>query len=256
MLISDLPATGLRICDLATDERPREKLLGRGPAALSDAELIAILVGSGTRQHSAVDVARRLLFSIEHDLHELARLSAANLRQVPGLGPARSAKIIAAMELSRRRELRAPRKKITLASAEQCFRFLRPRIGDLNHEEFHLLCLDRGQRLLGAQRISVGGTTGTVADAKTIFRAALNYGSVTAVVLAHNHPSGRPEPSEADIFLTKKLVVAGRHLDVAVIDHVIVAGYRFYSFANDQRIEEVVETEKLVAEGGFVAGWT
>jgi DNA repair protein RadC len=226
-----------RICDLALDEQPREKFRDLGPGGLADAELLAILLRTGGAGQSAVALGRNILASVNHDLHELARRPWTDFTRLPGVGPVKAMQLAAAMELSRRRETMLPREKPLLTNSESCFRYLRPRLGDLSHEEFHLLCLNRANRLLGAHVISHGGTTGTVADAKRIFRTALAHGSVTSLVLAHNHPSGQAHPSAADIRLTAKLYRAARHLDLQLLDHLIVAGHRYYSFADHRQLE-------------------
>ncbi len=204
-----------------------------GARSLADAEIVAILLGSGIRGASALAVARRLLLSVDHNLDELARRQVQDLVKTAGIGRVRAIRLVAALELGRRREAAVFREKPVLANSEQCFRYLRPLLADLNYEEFHLLCLNRANRLLGSHLISRGGVTGTVADAKTIFRAALSHGSVTSLVLAHNHPSGQAFPSEADIRLTRKLVAGAQNLDLYVLDHIIVAGRQYYSFADN-----------------------
>ena len=223
--------------DLAADEQPREKLRRGGPRALTDAELVAVLLRNGLRGTSALDLARRVLRAADHDLHELAGRQVQDLVRTPGVGPVKAMQLVAAFELGRRREAVPPRDKPQLTDSRSCFRFLRPRLCDLHHEEFHLLCLNRGNRLLGAHVISRGGTTGTVADARNIFRTALQHGSVTSLVLAHNHPSGQPHPSAADVRLTAKLNRAARQLDLHLLDHIIVAGHRYYSFADHEMLK-------------------
>ncbi|TXF90994.1 DNA repair protein RadC [Neolewinella aurantiaca] len=225
-------SSALRIRDLGPGDQPREKLLAHGPRSLSDAEIIAIILGSGIPGASALDVARRLLLSVDHNLHDLARREVADFRRFKGVGKVRAIKLVAALELGRRREAALVQEKPELGNSEQCYRFLRPVLGDLPHEEFYLLVLNRANRLLGSHLISRGGVTGTVADAKTIFRAALSHGSATSLVLAHNHPSGQAFPSQADIRLTRKLRDGARNLDLYVLDHVIVAGEGYYSFAD------------------------
>ncbi|THH39846.1 RadC family protein [Neolewinella litorea] len=227
----------LQMRDLCPDEQPREKLLYHGPRSLTDAELLAILLRSGMRGVSALDLARRLLLDACHDLHDLATRQVQDLTRTPGVGKVKAMQLVAAFELGRRRESVDPRAKPLLSDSASCFRHLRPRLSDLHHEEFHILCLNRANRLLGAHTISRGGTTGTVADARTIFRTALQHGSVTSLVLAHNHPSGQLQPSAADIRLTAKLARAARSLDLHLLDHLIVAGQRYYSFADHQMLE-------------------
>ncbi|MCP9237863.1 DNA repair protein RadC [Lewinella sp. JB7] len=230
----------LRMRDLATAEQPREKLLRHGAHGLTDAEVLAILLRTGGRGISAVDLARRLLLSVDHDLHDLARRQLSDLTRIPGIGRVKAMQVVAALELGRRREVATLPDRPVLSDSTACFRYLRPRLGDLNHEEFHVLCLNRAHQLLGARVISRGGTTGTVADAKTIFRAALEFGTVTSLVLAHNHPSGQAHPSAADVRLTHKLCRAARHLDLQVLDHVIVAGRGYYSFADHQLLDQSI----------------
>ncbi|WP_232826471.1 RadC family protein [Lewinella sp. IMCC34183] len=231
------PDTCLRIRDLAAEEQPREKLRRRGPRSLTDAELLAILLRNGVRGASALDLARRLLLACDHDLHELSRRQLQDLTRTPGVGPVKAMQVVAALELGRRREASPHRDLPLLCDSGSCYRYLRPLLADLHHEEFHLLCLNRANRLLGAHVISRGGTTGTVADARTIFRTALQHGSVTSLVLAHNHPSGQAHPSAADVRLTAKLGRAARDLDLHLLDHVIVAGPRYYSFADHQLLD-------------------
>ncbi|MBC6995667.1 DNA repair protein RadC [Neolewinella lacunae] len=227
------PPAPLRIQDLAADDQPREKLARHGPSALSDAEIVAILLGSGLQGTSALTLARQLLRSVEHNLHDLARKEIADLERLPGIGPVKALRLVAALELGRRREAAWDVEKPVLGSSEQSYRYLRPLLGDLAHEEFHLLCLNRANRLLGRHLISRGGVTGTVADARTIFRAALSHGSVASLVLAHNHPSGQAYPSQADLALTRKLSAGARNLDLYVLDHLIIAGQSYYSFADE-----------------------
>lgn len=224
--------------DLAPQEQPREKLLRHGPRALTDAELVAILLRNGSRGRSVVDLARQVLLGVDHDLNELARRRISDLTTLTGLGRVKAMQLIAALELGRRREAAPPTRRPALHSSRDCFRVLRPLLEDLEYEEFHLLCLNRANELLGSHRISQGGTTGTVADAKRIFRTALtSHGAVTGLVLAHNHPSGQARPSAADLKLTAKLGRAARALDLQIMDHIIVAGRDYYSFADHQRLQ-------------------
>ena len=232
------PGAGMLIRDMGPDDRPREKLRSHGVRALSDAELVAILLGSGRTGVSALTLARQILKSVGQDLHELARRDLIAFESLRGVGEAKAMRLIASLELGRRRENAFHTSKPLLANSEQTFRYLRPLIGDLQHEEFHILCLNRAHRLLGGEKISSGGVTATVADAKQIFRKALAHAGVTSLVLAHNHPSGQATPSEADIHLTNKLARAARYLDLVVIDHIIVAGRAFYSFADAQALPD------------------
>ena len=222
----------LRIRDWAPDDRPRERLLELGPRALSDAELLAILVRTGTAKRTALDVAKEMLHASGNDLGRLARLSVPDLMRFAGMGQAKAITIAAALELGRRR--RDPREgsapdKVT--SSTDAYELLRGTLEDLPHEEFWLLLLDRANQVMGRRQVGRGGLHGTVADPKVIFRSALEH-QASGVILFHNHPSGQLRPSEADIQLTRKLVAGGRVLDIAVLDHLIIASTGFYSFAD------------------------
>lgn len=215
----------------AEDDRPREKLLLKGRAALSDAELIAILISSGNSEESAVGLSKRILSSTGNDLHALGKLSVKDLMHFKGIGEAKAISIIAALELGRRRKDTEPVKRPKVVTSQTAFELLYPFVSDLPHEEFWILMLDRSNRLLGIENVSKGGITGTVADPKVVFRAAMQNHS-TGIVLCHNHPSGNLNPSAEDIDLTKKMVAAGRILDITVMDHLIIGEREFYSFAD------------------------
>lgn len=233
-MINDTSATSsFRIKDLGLGDQPREKLLRHGPRTLSDAEMVALLLGSGTAEASALVVARRLLRSVDNNLHELARREVSDFQKLPGIGKVKAMRLVAALELGKRREASAIHQKPILANSGDTFRYLRPLLGGLPYEEFYLLCLNRANHLLGTHLISRGGVTGTVADAKTIFRAALSHATVTSLVFAHNHPSGRAVPSKADVSLTHKLFAAARQLDLYVLDHLIVTQHAYYSFSDE-----------------------
>lgn len=229
------PPGRLTIREWASNDRPRERLLGHGPAALSDAELLAILIRSGTIQASALDLARQVLGLAGNDLGRLGRLSVAQLTQVKGLGEAKAIGIAAALELGRRRRDASPEQRVRITTSAIAFELLHPLMADLMHEEFWLLLLDRGNAVTGKVRVSQGGMHGTVADPKVIFREAIDR-RASGLVLAHNHPSGRAIPSEEDIRLTRKLVEGGRLLDIAVHDHLIVTATGYYSFADNGSI--------------------
>ncbi len=222
------------IAQWAEDDRPREKLLSKGVAALSDAELIAILIRSGSTTNNAIEVARAIMKHAENDLHKLGRLGVSDLRRmkVSGLGETKAITIVAALELGRRRRDVEPRERSTVATSASAYELVRDVLEDLPYEEFWLILLDRGNRLLRRCKVSQGGMHGTVADPKLIFREALDH-RASSVVLCHNHPSGQLRPSEEDIRLTRKLVEGGRLLDIAVHDHLIVAGTGYYSFADN-----------------------
>lgn len=224
--------TYLTIKDWSPDDRPREKLMRRGRSALTDAELIAILLGSGTTTASAVDVAKNLLAKVGNNLHDLARLSVKDLTRIRGIGEARAITIVAALELGRRRSNLDHEDRPRITCSRDVFELLRPTLMDLPHEEFWVLLLNRANRVIKQMQISQGGVSGTVADPRIIFKSALEE-LASGIILAHNHPSGNLTASQADRDLTRKLTEGGRLLDVQVLDHVILAGQRYYSFADE-----------------------
>ncbi len=222
----------LNIKRWAAEDRPREKLLLKGNAALSEAELIAILLGTGTAKLSAVDLAKNLLQSVNNDLNELARLSVKDLIKIKGIGQAKAITIISALELGRRRKDILPEERPKINSSSEIFELLKADLLDIPHEVFWVVLLNRANRVIKKQQISRGGVSGTVADPKIIFKIALEE-LASGIVLAHNHPSGNAQPSQADIDLTRKMKESGKLLDIQVLDHVIVAGKTYYSFADE-----------------------
>lgn len=216
----------------AEDDRPREKLMLKGRAVLSDAELIAILLGSGSPNESAVELAKKVLQSVNNNLEELGRLKVEDLQSFKGIGEAKAINIITALELGRRRrEAEAlVRKKIT--NSQHVFELMQPVLADLDHEEFWALFLNSGNRLLAKRMVSRGGWSATMADMRVIFREALRQ-SATAMIVCHNHPSGDTRSSQADRHLTKKLTEAGKLMDIRLLDHVIIGGHQFMSFADE-----------------------
>lgn len=226
----------LSIRQWAEEDRPREKLLLKGRSALSDAELLAILLGSGARNLSAVDLAKLLLQQARQNLHELASMSIHQLMEFRGIGEAKAVTIAAALELGRRRKEAEPIRRPRIASAEDSYRCIYPDLADLNHEEFWVLLLNRANLLLAKQRVSSGSIGGTVADPKAIFRRALEA-EASAMILIHNHPSGNTRPSQADIDLTNRMKEAGKWLDLPVLDHLIFTTHQgYYSFAEEGRL--------------------
>ncbi|MBK5214611.1 MAG: DNA repair protein RadC [Flavobacteriaceae bacterium] len=217
------------------DDRPREKLLLKGRIALSDAELIAILIGSGSRNESAVSLSQRILASVSNNLSELGRLSIPELMEFKGIGGAKAISIAAAMELGRRRRTgeALERKKIT--SSNSVFEYVQPMIGELPHEEFWILYLNNSNKVIKSAQLSKGGITGTVVDVRLAFKEALQLGAV-GIILAHNHPSGTLRPSQADIQLTKRLKAAGDSLDIKVLDHLIITEKAYFSFADENML--------------------
>lgn len=222
----------LKIKSWSPEDRPREKLLAKGTPVLSDAELVAILLGTGTSTVSAVELAKRVLQTVDNNLHELARLSVADLMRVKGIGEAKAISIIAALELGRRRRDADTEEKPRISGSIDAFQILKPHLQDIRHEEFWVLLLNRANRVIKKNQISQGGVAGTVADPKIIFKLALSE-LASGIILAHNHPSGNLTASQADIDLTKKLKEAGKLLEVQVLDHLIVAGQKYFSFADE-----------------------
>lgn len=225
----------LNIKEWSEADRPREKLLIRGKSELSSAELIAILIGSGSREESAVDLSKRILSSVNHDLHELASLSITDFMNFKGVGEAKAVSIIAALELGRRKKRAPLTKKNQVTSSRDAFELMEEHLGDLDHEEFWILLLNRANRLIEIRNVSKGGVSGTVADAKLIFKAALSK-LASSIIVFHNHPSGNLKPSKADLLLTKKLVEGGKNLDIAVLDHLILGNNSYFSFADEGMI--------------------
>ena len=222
----------LGIKSWAEEDRPREKLMAKGRAALSDAELIAILLGSGTVKLSAVDVAKLMLQGVGHDLNELARQSVKQLCRHPGIGEAKAIAVVAALELGRRRKEADAPARATITCSRDIYHLVRPNLMDLPHEEFWVILLNRANVVMRKVAVSQGGVAGTVADPKMIFKEALEQ-LASSIILVHNHPSGNRQPSAADLALTKKLRQAGEFLDLPVLDHLIYTDRGYYSFADE-----------------------
>lgn len=224
--------SGLNILSWAEEDRPREKLLLKGKSVLSDAELIAILIGSGTRSMSAVDVAKLILSKARNNLNELARFSVKDLRKVKGIGEAKAIAIVSALELGRRRKESEFFEKTKISCSNDIYQLMKPDLLDLPKEAFWVLLLNRANGLIKKEQISSGGISGTVADPKIIFKAALDQ-YASSIVLIHNHPSGNLKPSSADINLTKKMKEAGKLLEIPVLDHIIFGDEGYLSFADE-----------------------
>ena len=222
----------LKILSWAEEDRPREKLLMKGKSALSDAELIGILIGSGTISMSAVDLAKIILNDVNNNLNELAKLSVKDLQKFKGIGEAKAISIMSALELGRRRKESDLPKKLRITSSKDVYDMMAANLLDLPHEEFWVLLLNRANAVIKKVQISAGGVAGTVADPKLIFKTALEN-LASSIILVHNHPSGNMMPSQADKELTKKMKEAGKLLDIPVLDHVIFADRVFYSFADE-----------------------
>ena len=217
------------IKEWAADDRPREKMMAKGKAALSNAELIAILIGSGNSELSAVELSRSILDSVNNDLIALSNLTLADLMQHKGIGEAKAITIMAALELGKRRRGAEANLPTEVKDSKDSFERFLPYIDDPRQEHFLVMYLNQSNHALKVECISNGGTTNVIADPKVIFKNALTL-NATCIVLGHNHPSGNPRPSEEDRLLTKKLVAAGKLLDINVIDHIIIGNERYYSF--------------------------
>jgi DNA repair protein RadC len=226
------PTPSLPITAWAEDDRPREKLLTKGRLALSDAELIAILLGSGSRNESAVDLAKRILKSVEKNLNELSKLSLADLMKFKGIGEAKAITIAAALELGRRRQTSDFLELPVIKSSSDAYRAIAPVLQDLPHEEFWILILNKGNKVLGKEQLSIGGTDATIVDARIVFRKAIEAKAIS-IIVCHNHPSGTMRPSPADVELTRKLKGAGEVLGIPVLDHLIVVDKGYFSFADE-----------------------
>ena len=216
----------------AVEERPREKVMANGIQYLSDAELLAILVGSGTRNMTAVELARKILGKAGNNLHELGRQSLGDLLKIKGVGPAKAISVMAAMELGRRRAGMNQIEKISVKSSETVFNIFHPLLGDLDHEEFWLLMLNRANKVLGRFKVSQGGLSGTVIDTRIILKKALDN-LASSIIVCHNHPSGNNQPSDADVKITEKLKKAAEMLEIKMLDHVIIADKSYFSFADE-----------------------
>lgn len=222
----------MTIKNWAEEDRPREKLLSKGRHVLTDAELIAILIGSGTKKETAVELSKRILAHFGNNLNELAKLSVLDLTQFNGIGEAKALSIVAALELGRRRKETEAAKREKISTSKDIYEVFRPQFMDLPHEEFHILLLNRSNTIIAKEFISRGGIAGTVVDPKLIFKPALQQ-LASAIVLCHNHPSGNLRPSDQDISLTKKLKEAGMLLEIPVLDHLIISDTGYFSFADE-----------------------
>ena len=227
-------STSFSIKNWSQDDQPREKLLYKGKVALSDAELVAILIGSGNRQESAVALCKRILASTDNNLSELGKLSIKQLMEFNGIGEAKAITIIAALELGRRRRGGEALDKMKITSSKSVFELMQPVIGELPHEEFWIIYLNNSNKVIHKNQLSKGGITGTLVDTRLVLKTALEVGAV-GLILTHNHPSGTLKPSQADKDVTSKLKIAAQSLDIKVLDHLIITEQSYFSFA-DQSI--------------------
>jgi DNA repair protein RadC len=227
------PLPHISIKNWASDDKPREKLLKKGTGALSDAELLAILLNNGHRHKSALELAQEVLRTAKNNLGELSKLSVRRLKRLRGIGTAKAVAIVAALELARRRQAGYMLEKQVITRGAEAALFFKPLLGDHDHETFYVVYLNYGSRVLHYRCISAGGVSGTVVDPKLIFKEALELGA-SRLLLCHNHPSGNLRPSNADVFLTRKLREGGRLLDIEVLDHIIVSEAGYYSMAEER----------------------
>ena len=216
----------------AVEERPREKVMANGVQYLSDSELLAILLGSGTKNITAVELARQILKEAGNSLQLLGRKGISELVRIKGVGPAKATSILAALELGRRRAGMQHSDKIPVKSSETVYKLFHPLMGDLEHEEFWLLMLNRANRILGRFKVSQGGLSGTVIDTRIILKKALDN-LASSIIVCHNHPSGNKQPSDADVKITEKLKKAAEMLEIKLLDHVIIADKSYFSFADE-----------------------
>lgn len=222
----------LNIKEWAVEDRPREKLLSNGSRSLSDAELIAILIGSGNLNETAVELSRRILTSANNNLNELGRKSIDSLKAFNGIGEAKAITIVAAMELGRRRKDAEVFDKQKITGSKDAADFFQPLLGDLNHEEFWIMLLDRGNKIIDSFMISQGGISGTVIDVRIIMKPAIEK-LASAIILCHNHPSGTMQASDADLKITRKISDAAKLMDISVLDHIIIGQNTYLSFADE-----------------------
>jgi len=227
-----MQAEKLNIKSWAEEDRPREKLILKGRNSLSDAELIAILIGSGNKKETAVELSKRILSTINNDLNYLGKLSLNDLIKFSGIGEAKAISIIAALELGRRRKESDSENKSIISSSGDAYNQILGVLSDLSHEEFWVIYLNRKNEVIKKENISKGGISGTVADAKIIFKHAIEL-LASGIILCHNHPSGSLKPSKADLNLTEKLKEIGTLMETPVLDHLIVGEKKYFSFADE-----------------------
>ncbi len=213
------------------DDQPREKLQYKGRETLSDAELVAILIGSGNKEESAVALCKRILASVDNNLSELGKLSVIELMAFKGIGEAKAITIAAALELGRRRRGEEALEKNKITSSRSAFELMQPKIGELQHEEFWIIYLNNSNKVIQKNQLSKGGITGTLVDVRLVLKNALEVGA-TGLILAHNHPSGALKPSEADKQITNKLRKAAQSIDIKVLDHLIITEKAYFSFSD------------------------
>lgn len=225
----------LTIKSWALDDRPREKLIAKGKSTLSDAELIAILIGSGNRNESAVDLSKQILAFVDNNLNSLSKLSVDVLTQFNGIGEAKAVSIVTALELGKRRQFEQGYDKPRIGSSKDAYLLMQPIIGELDHEEFWVLYMNNSNVVIAKDQISKGGLTGTVVDIRLLLKKAIETMSV-AIIICHNHPSGKLKPSAADIDITEKIDNAAKTLDIKLLDHLIITQKSYFSFADTGKL--------------------
>jgi len=222
----------IKITEWAVEDRPREKLIQKGTASLSDAELLAILISSGTKHKSAVDLGRELLGIVNNNLNSLGKLSINDLTKLHGIGTARAVTIAAALELGRRRKLAEVPELPQIKCSRDVADIFQPLLSDLSHEEFWILFLNRSNRVINRMKLSQGGISGTVTDVRIVMKKAIEY-LASGIIVCHNHPSGNLNPSESDSKITQKIKEAGNLMDIQLLDHLIISDKDYYSFADN-----------------------
>ena len=232
----------LTVKEWAAEDRPREKLMARGPKALSDAELLAIMLGSGTRNLSVVELSRKILESSRNSLHELGQRGVPELMKLKGVGEAKAMIIVAALELGRRRGSSTIPERPQITSSRHVFDLMYAHFADLPHEEFWVLLLNRANKLIRKDRVSQGGLTATVTDIRIILKLALDH-QASSLVLCHNHPSGNLQASNADIDITAQITKGANIFDIYVVDHLIFASTNYYSFTDNGLITNTLNTK-------------
>jgi DNA repair protein RadC len=225
----------IKITEWAVEDRPREKLIQKGTSSLSDAELLAILINSGTKDKSAVDLGRELLGIVNNNLNSLGRLTIADITKLHGIGPARAVTIAAALELGRRRKLSEVPEVTQIKCSKDVADIFQPILSDLVHEEFWVLFLNRSNKVIGRMKLSQGGISGTVTDVRIVMKKAIEY-LASGIIVCHNHPSGNLNPSESDTKITQKIKEAGSLMDIQLLDHLIISDKDYYSFADNGMI--------------------
>ena len=229
--MSEKPSS-FSIKNWSQDDQPREKLREKGKTVLSDAELLAILIGSGNREESAVDLCKRILASVDNNLNALGKLTIKQLMSFKGIGEAKAISIVGALEIGRRRRLEDAISLDKITSSKTVFETMQPIVGELSHEEFWILYLNNSNKIIKKNQLSKGGITGTLVDVRLVLKTALEYGA-TSLILCHNHPSGALKPSQADKDITQKLKKGAQSLDIKVLDHLIITEQSYFSFADD-----------------------